>query len=294
MTNNDPSNSPRRASLKHQTYMLQKSIQHLVMRHIVALNDNERRAMAVGPKIFANSIPKSGTHLLRHILSMMPGIIDRWTYHFDQNVSDYRNQLSCTKNGQMVSAHMYWSAELSEFLAQARFRSFLMVRDLRDVCVSSAHYCVKDKRHRLHTYFNSLATWPEQLSAAIEGIDARKLPDKIASKSIAEHVDGYMPWIYDKSCLIIKFEDLVGAKGGGDVDNQVSAIRRIANHIGLDLTDNKIRDIATKSFTSKTKTFRKGQIGGWRDEFSGEAIELFKRVAGKQLIELGYEKDNSW
>ena len=281
-------------SIRRRVYLTQKRIQHLLMRNIIPLNKNERLALMEGPKIFANSLPKSGTHLLRHILSMMPGIIDKWTYHFDQSIFKYEKQLSHGKNGQIISAHCYWDSKLSDFLEKTGYKKFLMVRDLRDVCVSNAHYCTKDKRHRLHDYFNSLNNWDERLSAAIIGIAADKLVDGIRSKSIAEHIEGYVPWVHDKSCLVIKFEDLVGAKGGGDIQDQINTIRAISMHIGLNLPEDSLRDIASKSFTRKTKTFRKGQIGGWRGEFSDENIELFKSVAGQQLIELGYVKNNDW
>ena len=56
--------------LKHSAYVTQKHIQHFIMRHIIPLNNREKLALVSGPKIFANSLPKSGTHLLRHILSM--------------------------------------------------------------------------------------------------------------------------------------------------------------------------------------------------------------------------------
>lgn len=294
MTNSSIATNKRSISLKHQAYLAQKKIQHLLMRHIIPLNQRERNAIENGPKIFANSLPKSGTHLLRHILSMTPDVIDRWTYHYDSTICDYQKQLSKGRNGQIISAHMYWTKPLSSFLEHAGYKKFLMVRDIRDVCVSSAHYCAKDKRHRLHNYFNSLHGWHEQLSAVIKGIDARDLHDGVSSKSIAEHVTGYIPWSRDKNCLVVKFEDLVGEKGGGNSNDQENTIHRICSHIGLTLLDDEIRDIAMNSFTSKTKTFRKGQIGGWRDEFSGENIDLFKRVAGDQLIALGYEKDYDW
>ena len=280
--------------LKHSAYITQKHLQHFIMRHIVPLNNRERLALSNGSKVFANSLPKSGTHLLRHILSMSPSIIDRWTYHYAENICDYNKQLSKGKKGQIISAHMYWNDQLSEFLVKNGFKTILMVRDLRDVCVSSAHYCTKDKRHRLYEYFNSLDTWDERLEAVIKGIDAEKLADKIRSKPIAEHVNGFVPWVHDKSCLVIKFEDLVGAKGGGDKRTQILVIQQIFQHIGIDLTDDKVIEVAENSFTKKTKTFRKGQIGGWRGEFSDENINLFKQVAGKQLIELGYENDTDW
>lgn len=281
-------------SLKNNVYMTQKRIQHLIMRNIVPFNQKERSAIKNGPKIFANSIPKSGTHLLRHILSMMPDIVDKWTYHYDQRVSDFNRQLNAGKGGQIISAHMYWSEELSKFLKDTNYKSFLMVRDLRDVCVSSAHYCAKDKRHRLYSYFNKLDSWTSRLCAAIEGIDGDKLDDGVRSKSIAEHVDGYIPWVNDDSCLIVKFEDLVGSKGGGDIDTQIKTITDISNHLGFNLSESEIEEIAQKSFSKKTKTFRKGQIGGWRDEFDEQSKALFKKIAGKQLIALGYENSDDW
>jgi hypothetical protein len=285
---------PGWGSLKHRSYMAQKRLQHLLMRHIIPLNTAEKKAAVSGPRIFANSVPKSGTHLLRHILAMMPGVIDRWAYHYISTVCEYHKQLGRGMRGQIISTHMYWSAELESFLDQEAYKKFLMVRDLRDVCVSSAHYCVKDKRHRLHNYFNSLGSWDEQLAAVIKGIDANSLADGVRSKSIAEHVDGYIPWVHDPNCLIIRFEELVGAKGGGTVENQLDTIRQISGHIGLKQDESSLREIAERSFSNKTKTFRKGQIGGWQSEFSEGNIALFKQVAGQQLMELGYEQDYDW
>jgi hypothetical protein len=45
---------------------------------------------------------------------------------------------------------------------------------------------------------------------------------------------------------------------------------------------------------SRSPTFRRGQIGGWREEFTAEHKALFKEVAGDILIELGYERDHRW
>lgn len=264
------------------------------MRHIVPLTRYQRHALVEGPKVFANSIPKSGTHLLRHVLSLLPGVVAKWTFHYSEDICDCRKQLSRGKHGQVISAHMYWNRGLSGFLAKFGYKPLLMIRDLRDVCVSSAHYCATNKQHRLYGYFNSLDSWSEQLSAVIAGIDGNKLPDGVKSKSIAEHVEGYMPWLYDPRCLTIRFEDLVGPRGGGDAARQHTAINAIAAHLALNLVDKQIDDIASQSFISTTKTFRKGKIGSWRQEFTDENIELFKQVAGRRLIDMGYEQGNDW
>jgi hypothetical protein len=40
--------------------------------------------------------------------------------------------------------------------------------------------------------------------------------------------------------------------------------------------------------------FRKGAVGGWRAEWSGNDRLLFDAVAGDLLVSLGYEPDDSW
>jgi sulfotransferase 6B1 len=42
------------------------------------------------------------------------------------------------------------------------------------------------------------------------------------------------------------------------------------------------------------RTFRKGQIGGWREEFSEEHERAVKEVSGSLLVELGYEAGPDW
>jgi hypothetical protein len=43
-----------------------------------------------------------------------------------------------------------------------------------------------------------------------------------------------------------------------------------------------------------TSFFRKGVAGDWRNVFTEEDKRVFKEVAGKTLIELGYETDEDW
>ena len=45
---------------------------------------------------------------------------------------------------------------------------------------------------------------------------------------------------------------------------------------------------------SRSRTFRSGTAGAWREHFSPEHKRLFLDVAGDLLIRLGYEKNNEW
>jgi hypothetical protein len=40
--------------------------------------------------------------------------------------------------------------------------------------------------------------------------------------------------------------------------------------------------------------YRKGEVGDWRNAFTERDKDVFKRAAGRTLVELGYERDADW
>ncbi|MGH2703243.1 MAG: sulfotransferase domain-containing protein, partial [Actinomycetota bacterium] len=52
--------------------------------------------------------------------------------------------------------------------------------------------------------------------------------------------------------------------------------------------------VAQRSWSQGTATFRRGQIGDWRNHFNEDHKEAFKKMAGDTLIRLGYEHDLNW
>jgi hypothetical protein len=67
----------------------------------------------------------------------------------------------------------------------------------------------------------------------------------------------------------------------------------MAKHVDVTLTDTQIRDAAHRLFGG-TQTFRRGQIGGWRQHFKPEHIAAFKDVTGDLVVNLGYELSLDW
>ncbi len=47
-------------------------------------------------------------------------------------------------------------------------------------------------------------------------------------------------------------------------------------------------------FHSTTLDYFSGAVGDWRNHYSEEHKRAFKEVCGKQLIELGYERNDNW
>jgi len=112
--------------------------------------------------------------------------------------------------------------------------------------------------------------------------------------SIGEIFEGFVGWFDDPSTLVVRFENLIGARGGGDSEKQLAEIRRIGNFVGRPLSLEQTRQIAKNMYGKGGLTYRKGQAGDWRDYFTEAHRRAFNEVAGNILIKLGYESDTTW
>lgn len=255
------------------------------------LTRQEVQAYCYGPKVLANSCPKSGTNLLIRILSLFPLLVDRWKYSIVRGNLKLPEQFPAIRKGQYVASHLYWSRELVDALNTANIKTLFIIRDLRDVVVSRAYYHTYSlTSHPAYTYLNSLKSDAERLMVAIRGIDKPGM----GFCSIGDWARGYTPWLDEPTCLTIRFEELIGSAGGGNDQQQVESVRAIASHLRQELSTNQIHEIASQAFFKKANTFRKGQIGDWSNSFSDVHKQAFKELAGEPLIRLKYANDYDW
>jgi hypothetical protein len=98
----------------------------------------------------------------------------------------------------------------------------------------------------------------------------------------------YAGWLDHAAVCVVRFEDLIGERGGGDVERQIAAIQRIADHLDLDLSKERCRGIADRVFSTRTPTFRRGGSGGWKKHFKPVHLEAFAEQAGDLLERYGY------
>jgi hypothetical protein len=103
----------------------------------------------------------------------------------------------------------------------------------------------------------------------------------------------FLGWTQDEEAVMVKFEDLVGTRGGGSAEVQRLAVGRVATHVGTSVSEQTMR-LVEETLFGVGRTFRKGQIGGWREEFSPEHEQATKDVVGPLLVELGYEAGPNW
>lgn len=258
-----------------------------------------------GRFVLCNSFPKSGTHLLSQIL-MAPGEL---TYWYDivsvQSLSGFMNtkqhikwKVGSAPQNSLVRSHLMYDNEVLDVLAQHNVKRFFIYRDLRDVALSHAKWVMKEKRIFLHDiYKKHLANDHERLMASIRGIPlGNPFGSNISLPNIGEDFKRWQGWLGDQQTLCVKFEELVGSRGGGGDELRWETIRKILTHLEVDLSDNEMHEKFSFEALNpeQSQTFRKGKINGWKTAFTEEHKNEFKKVAGDLLISLGYENDQKW
>jgi hypothetical protein len=264
-----------------------------------------------------NSLPKSGTNLLAKVVEQFPGVragglhigLSTLAKFNDSPGSEgpfvyigidcpqpiphtaLRQSLQRLRTGQYATAHIPYSKFTADLLLEMGIRSLLMIRDPRDVVVSHAHYVARTRDHFLFEYYKSL-TASERIMKSIIGV-GHIFSNGPVLLDICERCRSVQGWNSQPLNYSTKFESLVGLQGGGSQDLQIDEITNIAHHLGVWIDPAKTERIGMHIFGG-TSTFRRGKIGSWQFNFSEVHKDAFKEIAGKLLIELGYEKDFDW
>jgi hypothetical protein len=268
------------------------------------------------PAVIADSIPKSGTHLLGKLLGLLGlyelpiailhdsyinykerGDWHNWLPIRESGIKDFGNpsrhyekteiSLKRLRVGQSCTAHLPFRPNVASVINDQSIKHLFMVRDLRDCVVSYVDYLQNLSGHAhnppLYFYLSALDNDENRILTGIEGKD-RFFP------AFSEHIEKAIPWIDSGLVEVIRYENLIGPNGGGSEENQMIAIRALCIHLGLEFSDMKIQEIATKLWGGKTVTMSKGHTGGWRERFTPRVEESFWEKYGTYMDKLGYHK----
>ncbi len=219
--------------------------------------------------------PKGGTNLLMKALNMIHGYRSPSLFgHYEQSFHpEMINE--CWLGGGMPIVHLFLpNFTYSYFLREhLDFKIIAIIRDLRDAYVSYAHWI-----------YNSDISEEEKIDRIFEDI------------GYFEMSKGLSVFINDCRFYIVRFEDLIGPKGGGDKEKQTKTIYELANYIGMPISEMQASLYGDQLFgdSSRRRTFRNGQIGSWKKAFNESQKKWFKEHFGDELIRLGYEHDYEW
>ncbi len=260
------------------------------------------------PILFANSFPKSGTHLLTQVLagfskigtavdSGLPAIVtfDGFTGR-KRSLEEILGDLLQLLPGDIAYGHIHSLPEVVELLCQPGWAGTFILRDPRDVAVSHVHYISRmAPKHIHHRYYHDVLTsFPERLEASIAGVPVDKL-QLVSDQPVLEPLPNlfdrfkpYMGWLDHPEILILRFEDFV--------NNQYESIAKVFDHAqnrgfkSFVQKEEAIEKISMSINPERSPTFRTGKVGAWRGAFDSDNLMLLQQNMGDLLDRLGYQE----
>lgn len=231
------------------------------------------------------TIPKSGTHLIQKAIKKIAHQKIHWIGGDSRSIL-YGFAPEIVDQSQFSLHHLF---EHFNFLLedQEKYNKVILIRDPRDVIVSHAHWLEEGILFAPKEYIKKVRafSWDEKIREMI------LLPD--AYYGTRYFVRNALKWMRDPYVFICRFEDLIGAEGGGSAERQKKVLIALASHIGYTLSEERAEHIGAALF-GDSYTFYKGQIGTWKEAFNEENKELFKQILGQELIDLGYETHSNY
>lgn len=178
-----------------------------------------------------------------------------------------------------------------------KYKAFFVMRDPRDILIS--WYFSAKFSHRKNPYIK------EQRKI----LKAKN--DEEAICYLCKHVfnknnilfNAMRPWYSNEKekegIIVLRYEDLVGAK---KIDSFIRLMAFINIGISKENIEYLLKKYSFEKFSRGRKIgvenikshYRKGKSGDWKNYFTREHKEIFKKVHGQLLIDLNYENDLNW
>lgn len=269
--------------------MVKKKLLHL-LKVISFLNLFFSVQAKLDEKIFIVALPKSGTHLLSSCVEL---ITNKRLEFLKESLHSIKNKnLKELSPNNFLGTHAVYTKAHKKRLEKNTFKGVFIIRDPRDTIVSRAHWF--KKRHP----DNILSLDQLLMELIINYAHFDNYPEDVSHLNVKTLADAYqklyLPWQQCPLIYTTRFELLVGPRGGGNIQAQITEIKNIAKHLSIELSETQIKEVADNVFDSTSITFKAGQIGSWKDHFKPNHKEAFKKVAAQLLITLGYEKNINW
>ena len=254
--------------------------------------------------ILVNSIPKSGTNLLKNIilsiphtklisdLSLASEIIDE-----TERLVYIQERIQRPHKGNVYTGHIPYADSISKWLVQKRIKQVIIYRDPRAVAVSGYHYLKRFKdannaRGRMYfELFNQFEDDSQRLLAYIQGIGRGKTEyyyDANSVPNIRLIFDAYLSWIEQPETLAVRYEDFIGSEGV-NMESATKTVQKIIDFIDTADSLNAEALFVKGQNPEISATYRKGLSEAWRKEFTTLHYDAFNTVAGDLLVKLGYK-----
>lgn len=252
-------------------------------------------------KLFINSLPKSGTNLAQKCVELAGinysgrslaassgigrfGIVKhmlRWPHanevplivglEVPVAVSPGWTQAYLHNANGYVTGHAAHSKHINEILNIENYSTIQVIRNPGAVLASWASYIVEPGYY-----------WPKARKFLLN----KSFEDRVRFllyggtigsirqyyRGIKELILNIQGWFDEYNVLVVRYEDLVGSRGGGSDIDQYHTVEKILKHIDRENNGRSIRSITSQLYGG-THTFRKGTIDGWKDKINEGLLE---------------------
>ena len=269
-------------------------------------------SLSHSPVLFANSFPKSGTHLLTQVMagfthigpavdSGLPAVV---TFRGDSGrqrpEAEIMADLQRLLPGDIAYGHIHALPGPLAFLCQPGVAAYFILRDPRDVVVSHVHYLTEMAPGHIHHryYHEKLPGFEERLSASIQGISVQELqsiselPVLEPLPDIRQRFEPFMGWLEHSEILALRYEEFIAERETAVGKVYDHAVQRGFKAAGS--RQQAIQTLVASIDPQRSPTFRSGKTGGWHTAFTSQHKQQFKEIGGDLLIRLGYEASLDW
>ena len=261
--------------------------------------------------VIANSFPKSGTHVLTQLLSLL-GYQESNT-HLSRSLLVYgprnifRNaqiyhRLSKKRNvginvdienpskkinpkwfqshidkklikDRYCQAHLPFSLDLEELVGSLKVPMLYIYRNPLDALVSLKNYILKKKNHPNHYHLVDCSTDYDRYLFLINGYNDEN--NRTMMAPFFEKYKHSIAWASSDNVCSLKFEDIIGEQGGGNSVVQKQTLEKVLKYLGKEIQN--IDQIQTQIYNPNSATFHKGKIGLWKNDLPLDILEICKQ-----------------
>lgn len=182
-----------------------------------------------------------------------------------------------------MTAHVGYSRAVLSIVEDESLDAFLVLRDPRAVLNSFVHYLYSEPSHMLNPDFSRLDRIDAYTLALRGGRCGRYYLEPLDVRCRALEA-----WRRAESVEAVRFEDLIGPRGGGSRTRQQEQIERVLRKLGL-MEEASDADLEDLDPFSKGHTYRRGKIDAWRKEMPSAVQEETTHSLSSVLEDWGYE-----